>query len=171
MNALLSAAPPTIGRPLPELQQVDFGSATMGWLDFAAPALLGLLVQRRVVAGVATGLAAGLWALLLLATSPIAATPPVLVGLIAGRKPPRSTATVETTQGRVGGRRARRPRSVQAQQTMVAWAAASASDDRPDEKREQCSERPFREGAPADQPDARFVRRRRTELRVDDTPW
>jgi hypothetical protein len=86
MNALQSAAPPTIGRPLPELQQVDFGSATMGWLDFAAPALLGLLVQRRAAAGVATGLAAGLWGLLLLATSPIAATPPVLVGLIVGRK-------------------------------------------------------------------------------------
>jgi hypothetical protein len=86
MNALQSAAPPTIGRPLPELQQVDFGSATMGWLDFAAPALLGLLVQWRAAAGVATGLAAGLWGLLLLATSPIAATPPVLVGLIVGRK-------------------------------------------------------------------------------------
>ena len=85
MNALQSAAPPTIGRPLPELQQVDFGSATMGWLDFAAPALLGLLVQRRAAAGVATGLAAGLWGLLLLATSPIAATPPVLVGLVVGR--------------------------------------------------------------------------------------
>jgi hypothetical protein len=84
INALQSAAPPTIGRPRPELQQVDFASATMGWLDLAAPALLGLLVQRRVVAGVATGLAAGLWGLLLLATSPIAATPPVLVGLIAG---------------------------------------------------------------------------------------
>jgi hypothetical protein len=86
MNALQAAAPPTIGRPLPELQQVDFGSATMGWLDFAAPALLGLLVQRRFAAGVATGLAAGLWGLLLLATAPIAATPPVLVGLIVGRK-------------------------------------------------------------------------------------
>jgi hypothetical protein len=85
MNALQAAAPPTIGRPLPELQQVDFGSATMGWLDFAAPALLGLLVQRRAAAAVATGLAAGLWGLLLLATSPIAATPPVLVGLIFGR--------------------------------------------------------------------------------------
>jgi hypothetical protein len=86
MNALQAAAPPTIGRPLPELQQVDFGSATMGWLDFAPPALLGLLVQRRFAAGVATGLAAGLWGLLLFATSPIAATPPVLVGLVVGRK-------------------------------------------------------------------------------------
>lgn len=86
MNALQAAAPPTIGRPLPELQQVNFGSATMGWLDFATPALLGLLVLRRAAAAVATGLAAGLWGLLLLATSPIAATPPVLIGLIAGRR-------------------------------------------------------------------------------------
>src|SRR5438270_2999076 len=30
INALQSAVPPTIGRPLPDLQQVDFGSATMG---------------------------------------------------------------------------------------------------------------------------------------------
>jgi hypothetical protein len=85
MNALEAATPPTIGRRLPALQQVDFGSATMGWLDFAAPALLGLLVVRRVAPAVATGVAAGLWGLLLFATSPIAATPPVLVGLVAGR--------------------------------------------------------------------------------------
>jgi hypothetical protein len=89
MNALQAAAPPTIGRPLPELQQVDFGSATMGWLDLAAPALLGLLVQRQTAAAVATGVAAGLWGLLLFVTSPIAATPPVLVGLVAGRRAPR----------------------------------------------------------------------------------
>jgi hypothetical protein len=86
MNALQAAAPPTIGRPLPELQQVDFGSATMGWLDLAAPALLGLLVVRRLAAALATGVAAGLWGLLLFATSPIAATPPVLAGLVAGRR-------------------------------------------------------------------------------------
>jgi hypothetical protein len=85
MTALQAAAPPSIARPLPELQQVDFGSATMGWLDFAAPALLGLLVRRRLAAAAATGLAAGLWGLLLFATSPIAATPPVLVGLAAGQ--------------------------------------------------------------------------------------
>jgi hypothetical protein len=96
MNALQSAAPPTIGQPLPELQLVDFGSATMGWLDFAAPALLGLLVQRRAVAGVATGIAASLLGLLLLVTSPIAATPPVLVGLIAGRKLRGRLPTVAT---------------------------------------------------------------------------
>jgi hypothetical protein len=86
MTALQAATAPKLGRPLPELQQVDFGSATMGWLDFAAPALLGLLVARRLAAALATGVAAGLWGLLLFLTSPIAATPPVLAGLLAGRK-------------------------------------------------------------------------------------
>jgi hypothetical protein len=86
MNALQAAAPPTIGRRLPSLQQIDFGDATMGWLDFAAPALLGLLVVKRLQAAVATGLAAGAWGLLLLVTSPIAATPPVVAGLVAGRR-------------------------------------------------------------------------------------
>src|SRR5436309_2182103 len=61
------------------------GGATMGWLDFAAPALLGLLVARRRGAALATGLAGAAWGLLLFATSPIAATPPVLAGLAAGR--------------------------------------------------------------------------------------
>jgi hypothetical protein len=84
MNALQAAAPPTIGRQLPSLQQIDFGDASMGWLDFAAPALLGLLVARRFVAAVATGLTAGAWGLLFFVTSPIAATPPVLAGLVAG---------------------------------------------------------------------------------------
>jgi hypothetical protein len=89
MNALSAATPPTVGhvgRPLPSLQQVEFGSVTMGWLDLAAPALLGLLVARRARAAVATGLAAGAWGLLLIVTSPIAATPPVLAGLVAGRR-------------------------------------------------------------------------------------
>lgn len=89
MNALQAAAPPTIGRRLPELQQVELGDATMGWLDLAAPALLGLLVVKRLRAAVATGLAAGTWGLLLLATSPIAATPPVLAGLVAGSRSAR----------------------------------------------------------------------------------
>lgn len=86
MNALQAAAPPTIGRRLPALQQVDFGDASMGWLDLAAPALLGLLVAKRLVASISTGLAAGAWGLLLFATSPIAATPPVLAGLVAGSR-------------------------------------------------------------------------------------
>ena len=86
MTALQAAVPPAAaGRPLPELQQIDFGSATMGWLDFAAPALLGLLVRRRLTAAVTTGIAAALWGLLLIVTSPIAATPPVLAGLLVGR--------------------------------------------------------------------------------------
>ena len=88
----------TVGRPLPSLQQVDFGTITMGWLDLAAPALLGLLVTRRGRAAAATGLAAGAWGLLLIVTSPIAATPPVLAGLAAGRqrrgRTPRKTADV-----------------------------------------------------------------------------
>ena len=46
MNTLQHSVPPSIGRPLPSLQQAVFGDATMGWLDFAAPALLGLLVCR-----------------------------------------------------------------------------------------------------------------------------
>jgi hypothetical protein len=87
MQALSAATPPTlgpVGHPLPSLQQVEFGSATMGWLDLAAPALVGLLVARRGRAALATGVAAGAWGLLLIVTSPIAATPPVLAGLVAG---------------------------------------------------------------------------------------
>ncbi len=90
MTALQAVVPPApAGRPLPELQQIDFQSATMGWLDFAAPALLGLLVARRAAAALATGVVAAAWGLLLFATSPIAATPPVLAGLLAGRRLPR----------------------------------------------------------------------------------
>jgi hypothetical protein len=88
-QSLAAATPPAVtqgGRPLPSLQQIDFGSAEMGWLDFAAPALLGLIVARKGRAAVATGVAAGAWGLLLFATSPIAATPPVLAGLAAGRE-------------------------------------------------------------------------------------
>ena len=93
MHALSTATAPSVGNlghPLPSLQQVDFGSVTMGWLDLAAPALLGLLVARRARAAAATGLSAGLWALLLTVTSPIAATPPVLAGLVAGHMRRRS---------------------------------------------------------------------------------
>lgn len=85
-QALAAAAPPSVlGHPLPALQQVQLGSAQMGWLDLAAPALLGLVVARRVAAFVVTGVAAAVWSLLLLATPLIAATPPVLAGLAAGR--------------------------------------------------------------------------------------
>ena len=102
MTALQAAAPPTVGRRLPELQQIVFGSATMGWLDFAAPALLGLLVVRRLAAALATGVAAGLWGLLLFATSPIAATPPVLAGLAAGRRRARVTPAAGSTSRSAG---------------------------------------------------------------------
>ena len=85
MQALQGAASRRMsGRPLPSLQQAELGTASMGWLDFAAPALLAILTRDRVRAAVATGLAGAVWGLLLLVTSPIAATPPVLAGLVAG---------------------------------------------------------------------------------------
>ena len=93
MNTLQAATPPSIGRPLPSLQQVVLGDATMGWLDFAAPALLGLLVVRRMPAAAATAVAGWAWGLLLIATSPIAATPPVLAGLLAGYRRSEGVST------------------------------------------------------------------------------
>ncbi|MBV8257413.1 MAG: hypothetical protein JO073_06295 [Actinobacteria bacterium] len=68
---------------LPSLQDATFGSALMGWLDLLAPALLGVVVTSRTKLGAAavTGIAAGLWGLLLLTTSEVAATVPVLAGL------------------------------------------------------------------------------------------
>jgi hypothetical protein len=81
-RALQAATPPgLLGRALPPLQQAQLGQTQMGWLDLAAPALLGIIVLRRNRAALATGLAAIFWSLLLLVTSPIAATPPVLAGL------------------------------------------------------------------------------------------
>jgi hypothetical protein len=96
MNTLQHSVPPSLGRPLPSLQQAVLGDATMGWLDFAAPALLGLLVARRIAAAGATAVAGWLWGLLLITTSPIAATPPVLAGLLAGY---RRSAGVSTSPG------------------------------------------------------------------------
>ena len=77
------ALPHAAGTPLPELQQATFGSAVMGWLDLLAPALLGVVVagRRKLGAATVTGLAAGIWGLLLLTTSEVAATVPVLAGL------------------------------------------------------------------------------------------
>jgi hypothetical protein len=84
-TALHSAAVPTAaGHPLPRLQDATFGSATMGWLDLVAPALLGVAVRTRVRAAVATGLAAGAWGLLLLVTATVPATVPALAGLVIG---------------------------------------------------------------------------------------
>ena len=61
-------SPVAAGTPLPSLQQATFGSALMGWLDLLAPALLGVVVvgRRKLGAAVVTGVAAGLWGLLLL---------------------------------------------------------------------------------------------------------
>jgi hypothetical protein len=85
-TALHGAALPTAaGHPIPALQDATFGSATMGWLDLVAPALLGVVARRRLRAAVVTGLAAGAWGLLLTVTSTIPATVPVLAGLFAAR--------------------------------------------------------------------------------------
>jgi hypothetical protein len=75
--------PHAAGRSLPSLQQATFGFALMGWLDFLAPALLGVVVvgRRKLAAAAVIGVVAGLWGLLLLVTSEVAATVPVLAGL------------------------------------------------------------------------------------------
>lgn len=77
------ALPHAAAHPLPRLQDATFGSALMGWLDLLAPALLGVVVAGRTKLGAAAGMgiAAGLWGLLLLTTSEVAATVPVLAGL------------------------------------------------------------------------------------------
>jgi hypothetical protein len=83
-NALQAVGlPHAAGTPLPSLQQATFGSAVMGWLDLLAPALLGVVVagRRKLAAAALTGVAAGLWGLLLFVTSEVAATVPVLAGL------------------------------------------------------------------------------------------
>jgi hypothetical protein len=67
---------------IPALQDATFGGATMGWLDLVAPAVLGVAVLRRSRAAAGTGVAAGLWGLLLLVTSTVPATVPVLAGLL-----------------------------------------------------------------------------------------
>jgi hypothetical protein len=77
--------PSAAGHPIPRLQDATFGAAMMGWLDLLAPALLGVAVRRRLAAAIATGVAAGLWGLLLLVTSTVPATVPTLAGLLVGR--------------------------------------------------------------------------------------
>jgi hypothetical protein len=85
-TALHHAAVPTAaGHQLPRLQDATFGSATMGWLDLVAPALLGVVARFRLRAALATGLAAGAWGLLLLVASELPATVPALAGLLVGR--------------------------------------------------------------------------------------
>lgn len=79
-TALHGASLPSI----PRLQDATFGSATMGWLDLVAPALLGMVVRARVRGAAATGIAAGAWGLLLTVTSTVPATVPVVAGLAFG---------------------------------------------------------------------------------------
>ncbi len=79
------ALPHAAGHPVPALQDATFGSATMGWLDLVAPALLGVVARRRLRAALVTGVAAGAWGPLLTVTSTIPATVPVLAGLLASR--------------------------------------------------------------------------------------
>jgi hypothetical protein len=81
--------PKAAGTPLPSLQDATFGSALMGWLDLLAPALLGVVTAGRakLAAAAVTGFAAGLWGLLLFATSEVAATVPVLAGLVVSHAP------------------------------------------------------------------------------------
>ena len=79
------ALPSAAGHPIPALQDATFGSATMGWLDLVAPALLAVVARRRLRAAAVTGLAAGVWGLLLTVTSTVPATLPVLAGLLAAR--------------------------------------------------------------------------------------
>jgi hypothetical protein len=81
----VAAQPSAAGHPLPHLQDATFGSATMGWLDFVAAALLGVVVRHRLRAAAATGVAAGAWGLLLIVTSTVPATVPTLAGLLVGR--------------------------------------------------------------------------------------
>jgi hypothetical protein len=80
-----AALPVAAGRSIPRLQDATFGSATMGWLDLLAPALLGVVSRSRGRAAIATGVAAGAWGLLLLETPVVPATVPVLAGLLAAR--------------------------------------------------------------------------------------
>ena len=80
-----AAVPSALGHPIPRLQDATFGSATMGWLDLVAPALLGVVAHAKLRAALVTGLAAGAWGLLLLVTSTVPATVPALAGLLAAR--------------------------------------------------------------------------------------
>jgi hypothetical protein len=107
------ALPHAAGTPLPSLQQATFGSAVMGWLDLLAPALLGVVVagRRKLGAAAVTGVAAGLWGLLLLVTSEVAATVPVLAGLAfaaADVRRSRLRHPLEPARAGGGSRRGRR---------------------------------------------------------------
>jgi len=76
-----ASLPAPAGHTVPALQDATFGSATMGWLDLLAPALVGTIARARLRAAAATGLAAGAFGLFLFVTSTVPATVPVLAGL------------------------------------------------------------------------------------------
>lgn len=103
--ALHDASLPSV----PRLQDATFGSATMGWLDLLAPALLGMVVQMRLRAAAATGLAAGAWGLLLTITSTVPATVPVAAALaLPGADRSRLRRALESRRARGGLRGDRR---------------------------------------------------------------
>ena len=104
--------PHAAGRALPHLQQATFGSALMGWLDLLAPALLGVVVagRRKLPAAALVGFAAGLWGLLLLVTSEVAATVPVLAGLALASAHARRGRLRHPLEPARARRRARRDR-------------------------------------------------------------
>jgi hypothetical protein len=103
--ALHEASLPSI----PRLQDATFGSATMGWLDLVAPALLGVVARARLRAAAATGLAAGAWGLFLFVTSTVPATVPVLAGLaLADADRGLLRRALESRSARGGARRDRR---------------------------------------------------------------
>jgi hypothetical protein len=105
----VAALPSLAGHAIPPLQDATFGSATMGWLDLLAAALLGVVARARLAAAAATGLAAGMWGLLLFVTSTVPAMVPVFVGLAFARarrgrlRHPREPR--RTRGGPLGGRR------------------------------------------------------------------
>jgi len=81
-----AALPRAAGHPIPRLGEATLGSATMGWLDFVAAAVLGVVAtRRRTGAAAVAGLAAGAWGLLLFVTATVAATVPMLAGLVVAR--------------------------------------------------------------------------------------
>lgn len=97
------------GHTIPALQDATFSTATMGWLDLLAPALLAMIVRARLVAALTTGLAAGAFGLLLFVTATVPATAPVLAGLaLAGADRRHLRRPFESRRARVGPRSDRR---------------------------------------------------------------
>jgi hypothetical protein len=104
---------------LPRLQDATFGHATMGWLDFVAPALVGVVVRRRRRAALATGVAAGLWGLLFFVTATLPATVPAVTGLTCADARRRHLG--RPRQPRSPGSSARGDRRGRAGRALVPW--------------------------------------------------